>query len=117
VVAQHQILPSWKELFQMLGTFTFVTFAWIFFRADTLTDAALYLQTLCTKWNSNGGIQGASVLAWGALLLLLDWYLRHNERMLRVPAHRILRNGIYFVFALSVLLKLGSHQSFIYFQF
>jgi hypothetical protein len=101
----------------MLGTFTFVTFAWIFFRADTLTDAALYLQTLFTKWNSNGGIQGASVLAWGALLLLLDWYLRHNERMLRVPAHRILRNGIYFVFALSVLLKLGSHQSFIYFQF
>jgi ligand-binding sensor domain-containing protein len=28
-----------------------------------------------------------------------------------------LRNGIYFVFALAVLLKLGSQQSFIYFQF
>ncbi|MFN5653818.1 MAG: hypothetical protein ACK465_09365, partial [Flavobacteriia bacterium] len=67
--------------------------------------------------NTHGGIKGASILLWGALLLLLDWYLRHNERSLRVPAHRILRNGIYFVFALAVLLKLGSHQSFIYFQF
>jgi D-alanyl-lipoteichoic acid acyltransferase DltB (MBOAT superfamily) len=117
VVAQDRILPTWKELFQLLSTFTFVTFAWIFFRAETLSGAALYLQTLCTKFNTTGGIQGTSVVAWGALLLLLDWYLRHNERSLRVPAQRILRNGIYFVFALAVLLKLGSQQSFIYFQF
>ncbi len=117
VVAQDRMLPTWKELFQLLSTFTFVTFAWVFFRAETLSDAALYLQTLCTKFNTSGGIQGTSVVAWGALLLLLDWYLRHNERSLRVPAHRILRNGIYFVFALAVLLKLGSQQSFIYFQF
>jgi alginate O-acetyltransferase complex protein AlgI len=117
VVAQNRSLPTWKELFQLLSTFTFVTFAWIFFRAETLSDAALYLQTLCTKFNTTGGIQGTSVVAWGALLLLLDWYLRHNERSLRVPAQRILRNGIYFVFALAVLLKLGSQQSFIYFQF
>ncbi len=117
VVAQDRILPTWKELFQLLSTFTFVTFAWIFFRAETLSGAALYLQTLCTKFNTTGGIQGTSVVAWGALLLLLDWYLRHNERSLRVPAQRILRNGIYFVFALAILLKLGSQQSFIYFQF
>lgn len=117
VVAQDRMLPTWKELFQLLSTFTFVTFAWIFFRAETLSGAALYLQTLCTKFNTTGGIQGTSVVAWGALLLLLDWYLRHNERSLRVPAQRILRNGIYFVFALAVLLKLGSQQSFIYFQF
>jgi D-alanyl-lipoteichoic acid acyltransferase DltB (MBOAT superfamily) len=117
VVAQDRMLPTWKELFQLLSTFTFVTFAWIFFRAETLSGAALYLQTLCTKFNTSGGIQGTSVVAWGALLLLLDWYLRHNERSLRVPAQRILRNGIYFVFALAVLLKLGSQQSFIYFQF
>lgn len=117
VVAQDRMLPTWKELFELLSTFAFVTFAWIFFRAETLSDAALYIRTLCTKFNTSGGIQGTSVVAWGALLLLLDWYLRHNERSLRVPAHRILRNGIYFVFALAVLLKLGSHQSFIYFQF
>jgi hypothetical protein len=43
--------------------------------------------------------------------------LRHNERTLRVPTNRILRTAIYFAFALAVLLKLGSHQSFIYFQF
>ena len=116
VVAQDRMLPTWKELFQLLGTFTFVTFAWIFFRAETLGEAVRYIQRLL-ELNTHGGIKGASILLWGALLLLLDWYLRHNERSLRVPAQRILRNGIYFVFALAVLLKLGSHQSFIYFQF
>ena len=116
VVAQDRMLPTWKELFQLLSTFTFVTFAWIFFRAETLGEAVRYIQRLL-ELNTHGGIKGASILLWGALLLLLDWYLRHNERSLRVPAQRILRNGIYFVFALAVLLKLGSHQSFIYFQF
>lgn len=116
VVAQEQLLPSLKAFFQMLGTFTFVTFAWVFFRADTLTDATLYLQHIFAQGPQNG-LQGKSILLWGALLLGLDWYLRHNERTLRVPTNRILRTAIYFAFALAVLLKLGSHQSFIYFQF
>ena len=116
VVAQEQLLPSLKAFFQMLGTFTFVTFAWVFFRADTLTDATLYLQHIFAQGPQNG-LQGKSILLWGTLLLGLDWYLRHNERTLRVPTNRILRTAIYFAFALAVLLKLGSHQSFIYFQF
>ena len=116
VVAQEQLLPSLKAFFQMLGTFTFVTFAWVFFRADTLTDATQYLQHIFVQGPQNG-LQGKSILLWGALLLGLDWYLRHNERTLRVPTNRILRTAIYFAFALTVLLKLGSHQSFIYFQF
>lgn len=117
VVAQNSWYPNLKEAGQMLATFSFVTFAWVFFRAETLPDAASYLQALLTKWHMHGGIQGGSVLAWAALLLALDWYLRHDERSLRVPTNRILRNGIYFTMALAVLLKLGSHQSFIYFQF
>jgi len=117
IVAQNRSLPKLKELWQMAATFTFVTFAWIFFRAETLPDATLYIETLFTKFNTLGGIKGSSILAWATLLILLDWYMRNNERSLRVPANRMLRNGIYFVFALAVLLKLGSHQSFIYFQF
>ena len=117
VVAQDQLLPNLKELFQMLGTFAFVTFAWIFFRANTLTDATQFLHQLLTNLPQIKAIEGKSILFWGALLLSLDWYLRHNERKLRVPTNRILRTGIYFVLALAVLLKLGSHQSFIYFQF
>jgi alginate O-acetyltransferase complex protein AlgI len=117
VVAQDQLLPNLKELFQMLGTFAFVTFAWIFFRANTLTDATQFLHQLLTNLPQIKAIEGKSILFWGALLLSLDWYLRHNERKLRVPTNRILRTGIYFVLALVVLLKLGSHQSFIYFQF
>ncbi|MEN9969180.1 MAG: hypothetical protein RIR94_1376 [Bacteroidota bacterium] len=117
VVAQEQLLPNLKELFQMLGTFAFVTFAWIFFRANTLTDATQYIHQLFTNLPQTKGIEGKSILFWGALLLSLDWYLRHNERNLRVPVNRTLRTGIYFSFALAVLLKIGSHQSFIYFQF
>lgn len=116
VVAQNRNIPNLKELWQMLSTFAFVTFAWVFFRAETLTDASLYLQNLFSNWLVPG-LQGKSIIFLGALLLLLDWYLRHNERHLRVPAQRWLRLGIYFSFALAILMKLGENQSFIYFQF
>lgn len=117
VVAQNRLLPSFRELWQLSTTFAFVTLAWIFFRADSLGQAFGYLQNMFGKMSQLGTPTGKRILYLGSLLLLLDWYLRHNERQLRVPARRWLRTAIYFAFALAILLKLGSHQSFIYFQF
>lgn len=36
---------------QMFVTFALTTFAWIFFRADSMSDAALYIQRMFTEWN------------------------------------------------------------------
>ena len=101
----------------MLLTFAFVTFAWIFFRADTLPDALGFIKAALSNWSALGNITGRSILVLGTLLIVIDWYLRHNERQLRVPKQSAIRLGIYFVMAIAILLRLGGQQSFIYFQF
>lgn len=40
-----------RKLCQMLCTFGFVTFAWIFFRASGLKDALLILRDMCSCMN------------------------------------------------------------------
>jgi D-alanyl-lipoteichoic acid acyltransferase DltB (MBOAT superfamily) len=116
-VAQNRKFPTGKEWRQMLLTFAFVTFAWIFFRADTLPDALGYIKAALSNWSALGNITGKSILVLGTLLIVIDWYLRHNERQLRVPKQSAIRLGIYFIMAIAVLLRLGGQQSFIYFQF
>jgi alginate O-acetyltransferase complex protein AlgI len=116
-VAQNRKFPTSKEWRQMLLTFAFVTFAWIFFRADTLPDALGFIKAALGNWSALGNITGKSILVLGTLLIVIDWYLRHNERQLRVPKQSAIRLGIYFVMAIAVLLCLGGQQSFIYFQF
>lgn len=116
-VAQNATLPSLKELWQMVTTFGIVTFAWIFFRADNLDSALGYLQGILSNWNNLGQVTGKSLLVLGASLLAIDWYLRHNERQLRVPNYQPFRLAIYFGMGLAIWLKLGGEQSFLYFQF
>lgn len=116
-VALNKHLPSLKELRQMILTFVFVTFAWIFFRAENLESAIGFISCIFTNWTQLGMISGKSIVVLGSILLLIDWYLRHNERQLRVPTWQPLRMAIYFSFALAIWLKLGGEQTFIYFQF
>jgi len=116
-VAQNATLPSLKELWQMVTTFGIVTFAWIFFRADNLDSALGFLQGILSNWNNLGQVTGKSLLVLGASLLAIDWFLRHNERQLRVPNWQPFRFAIYFGMALAIWLKLGSEQTFLYFQF
>ena len=42
-IAEGRRLPTGRELFQIFCTFTIVCVAWVFFRADSLTDAFTYL--------------------------------------------------------------------------
>ena len=43
VVAKNKYLPSILEFFQMFTTFLLATFAWVFFRSETVIDAFQYL--------------------------------------------------------------------------
>lgn len=125
VVAHDRMLPSLKELWQMGVTFIFVTIAWVFFRADGLTDALGYLKQIFV-WT---GEQPNSIfiLAPGtktafvyiASLLVMDWYLRRDERRLRVPASKLVRYILYWSILLLIVIYFTGNQSdsFIYFQF
>jgi D-alanyl-lipoteichoic acid acyltransferase DltB (MBOAT superfamily) len=116
VVAQERKIPTIKELSQMIATFAFVTFAWVFFRAATIQQAIGYLKGIFTnlKQPQDLGVY-LSMLCYIIPLIAGDWWLRRNERNLRVPT----RNTYiaYFVLALLVVFYFGKKTNFIYFQF
>ena len=122
VVAHDRKLPNLKELLQMLTTFAFVSFAWIFFRADVMQNALGYIKQI-----------GVSIAEYPEQLLMLpsrkmalvyiiplvlgDWYLRRDERSLKTSANNLIRKFIYWVIIIFILSSIGGKQSFIYFQF
>jgi hypothetical protein len=126
VVAQDRKLPNLKELWQMSSTFAFVTFAWIFFRTDDGILSALdYIKHIGLSIINNPGqfllLPGGKMAFIYILPLVLgDWYLRRDERMLRIsfskPVYRyIFYNSLVIIIILKFMLNQGS--SFIYFQF
>jgi D-alanyl-lipoteichoic acid acyltransferase DltB (MBOAT superfamily) len=117
IVARDSRFPTIKELLLMLGTFTFVSFAWIFFRADTLPNAFGFIKGLFFNWGELTALKPNYILVYILILLLIDWYLRLDERSLRVPANRLLRYVIYMSMTFAILFKMDGEQSFIYFQF
>ena len=123
VVAENKMLPTFKELRQMLITFVYVTFAWIFFRAPDIETSLNYIKRIFVNAVENP-MQFLSIPAGGMTLLyilpllVMDWMLRHDERKLRVPQNRIIRHLIYYTMVLLVYFLLyQNNNDFIYFQF
>jgi hypothetical protein len=69
------------------------------------------------NWAASAAIKPNYILFLILILLLIDWYLRKDERSLKVPANRLLRYAIYMSLAFTILFKMDGEQSFIYFQF
>jgi alginate O-acetyltransferase complex protein AlgI len=124
VVAEFSHLPNFKELFQMLFTFSITVIAWIFFRSTSISDAFAYL----SGFRRNPG----SFLLWSvyspyaylfvliAFMLLLEWNSRRNRHALeyfgiKLPA--FVRHSFYYLIVLVIFYFQGTSQNFIYFQF
>jgi D-alanyl-lipoteichoic acid acyltransferase DltB (MBOAT superfamily) len=124
VVAEGKLFPNVRELFQMLGTFTFVTIAWVFFRAGSLNEASGYLMNIIIN-NSMKSFWFISNPDLPMLLLLFltfifaDWIIRSDERRLAGSGNKV----IDFILILIIILSLiyfalvNDKSMFIYFQF
>jgi hypothetical protein len=127
VVAHDKIFPTYKELWQMISTFLFVSFAWIFFRVDEVQKAWLFIKRIMLNIYESPienitSVQGINTFLYIVPLVSLDWYFRRNERFLRTPKFKFLRYLIYIVMSMIILKNLdlfSDHEKieFIYFQF
>jgi alginate O-acetyltransferase complex protein AlgI len=121
VVAFDRKLPKLRELVQIFATFAFVTFAWIFFRAQSLGEAASYIKRIASSlindpsqiYQSPGG---KSAIIFILPVIIGDWYFRRNERELKLSNKylMLLMATITLIFLLS---RIGENEQFIYFQF
>jgi D-alanyl-lipoteichoic acid acyltransferase DltB (MBOAT superfamily) len=124
VVAQDRKHPNLKELWQMSTTFVFVTFAWIFFRADGMSMALGYIKNISASIIVDPGqfLQlpgGKMALIYIMPLIVGDWHLRRNERELKNTNSAIFRQLIYAILLVFVINSLLYHnnEKFIYFDF
>ncbi|MGW8121959.1 MBOAT family O-acyltransferase [Roseivirga echinicomitans] len=123
VPSNDKLLPSFRELIQMLITFSLVSFSWIFFRADSLPDAAVYINSIFS-WS----IFSIPTLIPKTLVIMLftfvvtEW-LQRKEDFALGNLQRILSKPLRWVSYVSLVLMIyffGNYKEsieFIYFQF
>ena len=118
IVAEGKWLPSPRELLQMGWTFTAVTIAWVFFRADSLDSAVHYLHTT-TQFtggsSSISAIDSLQLLLWLIITATIEWALMRNKMKNTTPSVRLLG----YVILTIIIIAFGPNESsgFIYFQF
>ncbi len=121
MVAEGKILPSIKEAIQMTVTFLLVTLAWVFFRAENVTDAFKYINGIFSR--SIFSVAQAPPLSTLVLILffmVFEWLQRDKQHALQIDGvriHWIFKWGLYYGLIAIIVLFGGTQQEFIYFQF
>ena len=129
IVAQGKLLPTLKELFQMVITFGLTVFAWIFFRAEDINHAISYISGIFSKslfslplGNSilNGGINVYVLLGLIFFFFVIEWLGRENQyaiAKLELKVNKTFRYLLYYTIIILIFWFGGKEQEFIYFQF
>lgn len=118
-IAQGRLLPTVKELGAMCGTFILTTFAWIFFRADSLSAAANYIKGIFSQTLFTLPVTGYAPIPFIVILVLVEWCQRtKNHGLDLTDVHsRVVRWLLYIGLCLTIYVFGAEQQEFIYFQF
>ncbi len=128
-VAEGKWLANGREWFQITITFTLVTIAWVFFRADSLAHAISYLQVMFTGLFDPITLKSfgfANLYLVGDLLILMlfvvvEWFQREKQHGLELTGTRTNRLGRWSIYIGLIFLisMFGQTEElpFIYFQF
>ena len=120
-VAPGRLLPNLKEFLSILLTFSMTVFAWIFFRADTMTHAVSYISGIFSNsLLSMPEIRPTNVLLLIASFVFIEWVGREDQyaiEKLGMKWKRPVRYAFYYAIILAIFWFAGKEQEFIYFQF
>lgn len=124
IVAMNKLIPSLRDVFNILLTFSLTVFAWIFFRAESVHHAIEYIVGIFNA--SLFTIPDVKTAAYATLILiaffmLIEWIDREHQFALQdflVKKPRFIRWLFYGFIILLIGLFLQTHETpFIYFQF
>lgn len=128
IIAQGRYFPKMSDFFKMVLTFTLTAFAWIFFRAQSLTHAVQYIGDMFSSTLLQSPFIQAPELKPVRLIFLLiipfmliEWFGReHNYAIEKIGFSwpRIMRWSFYSIlfFVIFMYMQTGGTE-FIYFQF
>ena len=120
-IAEGKLIPSFREFLQVLVTFSITVIAWIFFRAESISQAIGYIgRVFSPNFLSLPNNPPILLLYLIGFLILLEWVQREKEHGLEIDPKTTfwgLRYGLYTFLAISIDLIGGANEQFIYFQF
>jgi alginate O-acetyltransferase complex protein AlgI len=129
IVAKGRNLPTLKEFFSMLITFSLTVFAWIFFRSDTINQSlsisykifsdfyqkSSYIETYNFLWEI-----GYTIPSLVLLFVIIEWFGREHQYAIAnfiIGWFKPFRWIFYCVIIFFIFIFTGNEQQFIYFQF
>ncbi|MCO5247378.1 MAG: MBOAT family protein [Chitinophagales bacterium] len=129
IVAQGRLLPSFNDVMSMFSTFSLTVFAWIFFRAENLQHAILYIKGIFSSSlfsipivkglrTTDNSLSVLFVLLF--VFLMIEWIGREEQfaiEKLGLKWKKPFRYMMYYLIVISIFMYAGSEQQFIYFQF
>lgn len=123
-VAKGKLFPGLRASFNIIFTFTFTTFAWIFFRAESMHHAIVYLKKIFEQPNAylmtNNYFKYSETLIPVFVFIVVEWLGRESAYAIadiNKLFNPIGRMVIYLLIIFSLFWFSGSPQQFIYFQF
>ena len=121
IVAFGHYLPTIREAMQMIVTFFFVVIGWIIFRSDSMSQAAGFLQSICTnKFFNPTALYGLKELILCFAFLTIEWWQRDKPFVLLMQGvkSKFVKWAICIGIAVfSYFYMADSISKFIYFQF
>ena len=107
--------------FQIIITFALVTFAWIFFRSDSINFAFAYIHKILSfSLFTFPKIFPKTVLGYIFLFLIIEWYGRNESFAIEkfgTNWKKIYRIIFYYALTILILYFYGKDYQFLYFQF
>jgi D-alanyl-lipoteichoic acid acyltransferase DltB (MBOAT superfamily) len=121
IVAEEKAYPSLRELGQMALTFALTCLAWIFFRAESMTQAlGIFKSIFSTSLFALPAVRPTYMILTVISFFVIEWMGRRDPFAIQhflTSKKRWIRWGFYYVLIISILLFAGKEQTFIYFQF
>lgn len=119
LVAEGRTFINLREFFQVMTTFSLTVLGWIFFRAETLSQAINYINLLFTKTLFVIPRIDLKPFIFIIIMIIFEWFHRNKQHGLAIDYIKMtaLRWSLYIFLFLMILLFGAQSQSFIYFQF
>jgi alginate O-acetyltransferase complex protein AlgI len=130
IVAQGRFFPSLREFSQIVITFLLTLLAWVFFRANTVSDALEIIKRILTSSHhisilelrslANSFWVTTSHVLLLCMFIVIEWLQRDKQHALQIDHIKIpklMRWGYYYFLVFLIFYFSGTQQDFIYFQF
>ena len=125
IVAQGKHLPSIKELYGMVVTFSLTVLAWIFFRTANLGHAFGFLSgifsiSLLSIPQFSGRERALLITILIIFFVIIEWFGREEEYAIAkfgIKWLRPFRWAMYYSLVIAIFYSADKPQKFIYFQF